>query len=204
MRSLTVVTAVGAGLVAGVFFAFSTFVMRAFEDLPPRDGLRAMQSVNRAAPSPLFMAALLGTAAACIGLGIWSLVDVDEPGAWYRVAGCAVYLVGIAVTIAYHIPRNDALAVVDADGGRGGRPLDRLRRRVDVVEPRPHAHEHGRRGPARHRVAGRVRATARLHGRDALGVSAGDGCCAAPPPARAVVGQGRRGRGPRRSPPGSG
>ena len=116
MRSLTVVTAVGAGLVAGVFFAFSTFVMRAFEDLPPRDGLRAMQSVNRAAPSPLFMAALLGTAAACIGLGIWSLLDADEPGAWYRVAGCAVYLVGIAVTIAYHIPRNDALAVVDAEG----------------------------------------------------------------------------------------
>jgi uncharacterized membrane protein len=116
MRALTVVTAVGAGVVAGVFFAFSTFVMQGLQDLSPRDGLRAMQSVNRAAPSPLFMAALLGTAAACIGLGVWSLVDLDEPGAWYRVAGCGVYLVGIIVTIAYHIPRNDALAAVDPDG----------------------------------------------------------------------------------------
>ena len=116
MRTFTVVTAVGAGVVAGVFFAFSTFVMRALVDLPPRDGLQAMQSVNRAAPTPGFMAALLGTAVACIGLGIWSLVDLDEPGAWYRVAGCAVYLVGILVTIVYHIPRNNALGTVDPAG----------------------------------------------------------------------------------------
>ncbi len=35
------------GLVAGVFFAFSTFVMSGLARLPPADGIRAMQSINR-------------------------------------------------------------------------------------------------------------------------------------------------------------
>ena len=49
---LTLVAAVGAGLVGGVFFAFSAFVMRALRGLPDEQGLAAMQAVNRAAPAP--------------------------------------------------------------------------------------------------------------------------------------------------------
>ncbi|MET0145018.1 MAG: anthrone oxygenase family protein [Ilumatobacteraceae bacterium] len=116
MRTLTVATAVGAGIVGGVFFAFSTFVMAGLRQAPPRSGLAAMQGINRAAPSPVFMLALLGTAVACLGLGIGSLTDLAADGAELRVAGCAVYLVTIVVTIAYHIPRNNALADVDPDG----------------------------------------------------------------------------------------
>ena len=62
VTTLTVVTAVACGLVGGVFFAFSTFVMRGLRDAPPEAGLRAMQSINRAAPTPLFMLAFIGTA----------------------------------------------------------------------------------------------------------------------------------------------
>src|SRR5262245_56483306 len=57
-RTLTVIAALGAALSAGVFFAFSTFVMQALRRLPDEQGLAAMQAINKAAPTPLFMLAL--------------------------------------------------------------------------------------------------------------------------------------------------
>lgn len=110
---LTMVTAGGAAIVGGVFLAFSTFVMTGIRALPPGPGLTAMQSINRAAPTPVFMLALLGTAAASLVLGLSSLFDLAEPAAVHRVIGSALYLLAIALTIVYHIPRNNALDTVD-------------------------------------------------------------------------------------------
>ena len=62
-QRVKVAAAVGAGTAGGVFFAFSTFVMRALDRLPPAHSLAAMQAINKDAPNPLFMAALFGTAA---------------------------------------------------------------------------------------------------------------------------------------------
>ena len=43
---LTFVAAVGSGVVAGIFFAFSNFVMKALARVPPAQGIAAMQSIN--------------------------------------------------------------------------------------------------------------------------------------------------------------
>jgi uncharacterized membrane protein len=112
-RALTVGATVGSGLAAGVFFAFSTFVMTALERLPDRQGLRAMQEINDAAPTPWFVVPWLGTAAVCVALVEISLRRRSEASAPYVVAGSALYLVGTIVTFAYHIPMNDDLALVD-------------------------------------------------------------------------------------------
>jgi uncharacterized membrane protein len=114
-RSLTLVAAVASAVVAGVFFAFSTFVMPALRRMPSTAGMPAMQSINKMAPSsPLFMLALMGTAVLCVGLAIFVLVTrAGEPGTAWVVAGCALYLVCIAITGAWHVPRNDALNLVD-------------------------------------------------------------------------------------------
>jgi uncharacterized membrane protein len=61
-RVLTLTSAVGAGLVAGIFFAFSSFVMKALDRLPPAQGIAAMQSINVAVLNPWFLGAFLGTA----------------------------------------------------------------------------------------------------------------------------------------------
>ncbi|WP_251959094.1 hypothetical protein [Nostoc commune] len=66
--ALKVFSALGCGLMAGVFFAFSTFVMNALARLQPVQGIVAMQSINITVINPLFMAVFLGTAAACIFL----------------------------------------------------------------------------------------------------------------------------------------
>lgn len=107
----TLASALGCGLVAGVFFAFSTFVMGALERLPPAQGIAAMQSINRVAVTPAFMTALFGTAAACLGLIGWAVISWGERPAALVLAGGALYLVGtIGVTIARNVPLNDGLA----------------------------------------------------------------------------------------------
>ena len=40
-------SAVSAGIMAGVYFTFSTFAMRSFAELGDEAGARAMQSINR-------------------------------------------------------------------------------------------------------------------------------------------------------------
>lgn len=110
---LTMVAALGSGLIAGVFFAFSTFVMRALARLPSQQGIAAMQSINVAAISPLFMTALFGTAAACVVLTIASVYMWHSPEAPWLLVGSLAYLVGtVLVTIIFSVPRNNALAAI--------------------------------------------------------------------------------------------
>jgi uncharacterized membrane protein len=107
---LTAVAAVGAGLVAGVFFAFSTFVMRALGRLPTAQAIAAMQAINVAAPALLFMLALFGTAVVCVVLMVSALADWGDPAATHQLVGGALYLLAIVLTAGYHVPRNNALA----------------------------------------------------------------------------------------------
>ena len=112
-RTLTVVAAVGAGLSGGVFFAFSTFVMKALGRLPNAEAISAMKAINKSAPSPLFMLALFGTGAVTVALSVAALGHLDQSWATYVLVGGALYLACVALTIAYHVPHNDALALVD-------------------------------------------------------------------------------------------
>jgi len=118
--ALTLVSALGCGLMAGVFFAFSAFVMHALARLPPAQGIAAMQSINVAVINPLFVAVFLGTAAACALLAVSSLLRWHKPGASYLLAGGLLYLAGtFLVTIVFNVPRNDALAAVDPASAAG-------------------------------------------------------------------------------------
>ena len=52
VQYLTFATALGCGLSAGVFFAFSSFVMPALDRLAPAQSIRAMNSINKLAVTP--------------------------------------------------------------------------------------------------------------------------------------------------------
>lgn len=120
LPALTLIAALGCGLVAGVFFAFSTFVMPALGRLPTAQGIAAMQSINIKAINPPFMLALFGTAAACAWLGVIALQSWQEPGAVYLLAGNFLYLMRtVGVTIGFNVPLNNALAAVAQDSGEG-------------------------------------------------------------------------------------
>jgi uncharacterized membrane protein len=112
--ALTLLAALGCATMAGVFFAFSAFVMKALARLPAAQGVAAMQAINVEAVTPAFMVALFGTAVACGALTVFALFAWDERFAPYLLAGSALYLVGtILLTIGYHVPRNEALARVE-------------------------------------------------------------------------------------------
>jgi uncharacterized membrane protein len=118
--ALTIFSALGCGLIGGVFFAFSSFVMNALARLPAAHGIAAMQSINVVVINPLFMMAFLGTAAACILLAVYSLLRWREPGAAYLLAGSLLYFVGtFLVTILFNAPRNNSLAAVAPASAEG-------------------------------------------------------------------------------------
>ena len=129
MAWVTLGTALGCGLCAGVFFAFSAFVMPALGRLPTGQGIAAMQSINKLAVTPAFMTALFGSALACAGLAAWGVVAWGERPAPWLLAGGVLYLVGtIAVTIVANVPLNAARAATRPDGAGAAGAADRWRR----------------------------------------------------------------------------
>ncbi|MGH9867293.1 MAG: DUF1772 domain-containing protein [Candidatus Polarisedimenticolia bacterium] len=115
--ALTLLSALGCGLIGGVFYAFSTFVMKALGRIAPAGGVAAMQSINIVVINPWFMGVFLGTALLCLVQAVQSLWRWQEPGAGCRLAGALLYLMGtILVTTVFNVPRNDALARVDPAG----------------------------------------------------------------------------------------
>ena len=117
LYAATLATALGCGLVAGVFFAFSSFVMASLKRLPSAQGIAAMQSIIIVAVTPAFMTALFGTAAACLGLVAWAVISWGEEPSALVLAGGALYLLGtIGVTVACNVPLNNRLATLLLQG----------------------------------------------------------------------------------------
>lgn len=122
----TLATALCCGLVAGVWFAFSAFVMGGLERLPSHQGIAAMQSINRVAVTPLFMTALFGTAVLCLGLAVWTVVAPEGRGAALVVGAGALYLIGtIGVTIVANVPLNNRLEALRPEDGAAPHEWDR-------------------------------------------------------------------------------
>lgn len=116
LQGLAVSSAVCAGTIGGVFFAFSAFVMQALEALPAAHGMAAMQRINVTVITPLFLGVFIGTAP-LLGVTAW-MAHGAEPSAAFRwlVGSSLVYLVGsVGVTMVFNVPRNDRLARLDPD-----------------------------------------------------------------------------------------
>ena len=62
LTSLPLLVCLGAGTIGGVFFGFSTFVMKALAQLSEAQGIAAMQRINVVVLNPLFLGVFVGTA----------------------------------------------------------------------------------------------------------------------------------------------
>ncbi len=114
--TLTILTALGCGLNAGLFFIFSNTVMGALGQLPAPQGIAAMQAINRVILNPPFFVVFLGTAVTSLLLAISLLWRWPQQGAVYLFAGSLLYLLGdILVTILFNVPMNDALDGVQVE-----------------------------------------------------------------------------------------
>jgi uncharacterized membrane protein len=114
---LILVCAVGSGLVAGVFFAFSTSVMNALGKIPAPCGIVAMQMINVVIINPLFLGVFIGTAVACAAVIVASFLQPDFAGIYWVLGGAVLYLGGsFFVTMRFNVPRNNLLARLDPTG----------------------------------------------------------------------------------------
>jgi uncharacterized membrane protein len=120
MSGLILAAALGAGLVAGIFFAFSAFIMAALKRLPPEGGISAMQSINVTVLNPVFFFVFFGTAVAALILAIAAFTGWSPSRSPYLLAGALLYLAGtIFVTMAFNVPLNNKLAGTGAKSTEG-------------------------------------------------------------------------------------
>jgi len=112
---------VGSGLVAGLFFAFSTSVMPGLRRLPPEHGAAAMQAANRAILNPLFLAVFLGTTLLCLLVAVAAPFSGRDGAAWLVVGGLLEVVGAFVVTMVVNVPLNNRLDTVDPASVEGGR-----------------------------------------------------------------------------------
>lgn len=106
MSALLAGTTIGAGLLAGVFLAFSVAVLPGLRRRPGREAAATMREINRAIVNPLFLLVFLGTAAGALGTAVLG----GLAGAWLPVVGAVATLAGgHVITAAVNIPLNNAL-----------------------------------------------------------------------------------------------
>jgi uncharacterized membrane protein len=105
----------GSALVGGVFFAFSSFVMKALAKVPSAEGIAAMQWINVVVINPSFLGAFMGTAVLSLGVGGLALTGWGNPSASFFLGAAVFYLVGtFLVTMLGNVPLNNQLAAVPA------------------------------------------------------------------------------------------
>jgi uncharacterized membrane protein len=113
LLALTFAAAIGAGVVGGIFSAFSSFVMAALGRLPSAQGAAAMNAINVTVINPTFMMAFMGTTLVCLVLAGGSLFWWGRTGATLSLAASLIYIVGcFGVTMVFNVPLNDQLAAV--------------------------------------------------------------------------------------------
>src|SRR5699024_3669314 len=114
-------SAIGCGLLAGVYFAFSTFVMMALGRVEPATGIAAMNAINTVIVRSLFMPLFLTTTLAAAALAVLALFRWGEPGAVVLLVGGVVYVLGMfLVTMVFNVPLNNELLAADPASARDG------------------------------------------------------------------------------------
>jgi uncharacterized membrane protein len=115
--------AIGCGLLAGLYFAFSTFIMSALGSIEQVHGISAMNSINSTILKSLFMPFFFGTTLVSLILAIVGVVRWGEPGTMAMLAGGLIYVAGMFLcTMFFNVPLNNALASVDP-ASAGAAPL---------------------------------------------------------------------------------
>jgi len=121
VTSLAIPTvALGSAVVGGIFFAFSTFVMKAFSRLDPEQGIAAMQEINVTVLNPWFFTVFFGTGLGSLYLVVFAATNWNGATEVNLAIGSLLYIVGtILVTIVFNVPLNTALAEADASSPEG-------------------------------------------------------------------------------------
>jgi uncharacterized membrane protein len=114
---LTAVAAIGSAAVGGLFYAFSSFVMRGLDRTGPVDAITAMRGINAEAQANApFLAFFFGSALLAIAVGVVALTRMSRAGSGFLVAGAVFGVLAVIVTVAFNVPLNNHLDGVSPVG----------------------------------------------------------------------------------------
>lgn len=121
--------AIGCGVMAGVYFTFSAFVMRSLGSISPSAGIAAMQAINEVIVRSAFLPLFFGTSlAAAVAVVLYAVNPEIAGGIWLAAAG-GLYFVGMFLcTVFFNIPLNNQLAAVDSATTQGKANWDKYLR----------------------------------------------------------------------------
>ena len=108
------IAALSSGLMAGVYFAFSGFIMRAFSKIDTAQSISAMNAINETILRSWFMPLFFGSTIVSVLLIVATFVQWDKAGSELTLMAGAVYFVGMFVcTVLFNVPLNNSLARLD-------------------------------------------------------------------------------------------
>ncbi len=117
--------AIGCGLMAGIYFAFSGFVMSSFARIETAAGILAMQSINDVILRSAFMPIFFGTSVGAVVIAASTVSDFTGPGAILKFGAGALYFTGMLVTtLIVNVPLNNKLKHADAYSAHGAEIWD--------------------------------------------------------------------------------
>jgi uncharacterized membrane protein len=106
-----VMALLGSAIIGGVFFAFSSFIMKALARVPSSAGIAAMQSINVVVLNRSFLGTFFGTTAISLLVAGLAIRGWGSPSAPWFLAAAVLYVVGtFLITILGNVPLNDQLA----------------------------------------------------------------------------------------------
>jgi uncharacterized membrane protein len=108
---LWIVSAIGSGLISGIFLGFSNFIMAGLARVKPEAGIASMQAINVTVLNPLFLGLFMSTALTSVVsiIAFWFGGDL-----FALIAGLLYLLTTFFLTAFGNVPLNDRLAAVDA------------------------------------------------------------------------------------------
>jgi uncharacterized membrane protein len=128
VQLLSGVAVLGTGVAAGIFYAFSSFVMAALGRLPAEQATAAMRSINVTVINASFMLVFLGTAVLSLALAAALVFWVSAPRGSLAIAACCIYLLGVfGVTMVCNVPLNDRLMALSGEALESFWPVYLLR-----------------------------------------------------------------------------
>ena len=92
-----------SGLLAGLYFAYAVSVMPALRSMDDATFTTVMNRINVVIVNPVFLTVFLGAPAFAVALLAW------DRSPW-AIAGAALAVVTLLVTVVFNIPLNNALA----------------------------------------------------------------------------------------------
>ncbi|MCV7360613.1 anthrone oxygenase family protein [Mycolicibacterium neworleansense] len=111
---LTAAAALGSAAAGGIFYAFSTFVMRGLDRTGPVEAVTAMRGMNAEANTNApFLLFLFGSALLSLIVGGTAVAQIGRPGSWILLAGAIFGVLGVVITIAFNVPLNNHLDRID-------------------------------------------------------------------------------------------